>query len=85
MARERPVQFFTPEYLEQVRDATPEQVLEFLEDFRLMQAAHQPSRLISLKVPQALLDAFRARCELQGVRYQTQIKTLMRDWLKGGD
>ncbi len=39
-------------------------------------------RLISLKVPESLLDAFRGRCRLEGVPYQTQIKRLMSDWLR---
>jgi predicted DNA binding CopG/RHH family protein len=41
------------------------------------------TRLISLKVPEDLLDAFRTKAELHGVRYQTQIKKLMRRWLLG--
>ena len=60
----------------------PEEVLEFLESFRLLHGrASARSRLISLKVPEHLLEAFRGRCRLEGVRYQTQIKRLMSDWL----
>ena len=78
----RPVQFFSDEYLERCRAMKPAEVLEFLESFRLLHArASSRSRLISLKVPESLLDAFRARCRLEGMRYQTQIKQLMRDWL----
>ena len=78
----RPVQFFSDEYLERCRAMKPVEVLEFLESFRLLHArASSRSRLISLKVPESLLDAFRARCRLEGMRYQTQIKQLMRDWL----
>ena len=78
----RPVQFFSDDYLERCRAMKPAEVLEFLESFRLLHArASSRSRLISLKVPESLLDAFRARCRLEGMRYQTQIKQLMRDWL----
>lgn len=35
----RPVQFFTPEYLERCRGLTPEQILQFLDDFRQMHGA----------------------------------------------
>jgi uncharacterized protein (DUF4415 family) len=78
----RPVQHFSDEYLEQCRAMKPDDVLEFLESFRRLHAGMPAgSRLISLKVPQDLLDAFRRRCELAGVRYQTQIKRLMREWL----
>lgn len=40
------------------------------------------SKLISMKVPQPLLDAFREKSQVLGVPYQTQIKVLMKDWLK---
>jgi predicted DNA binding CopG/RHH family protein len=78
----RPVQMFTDEYLEQCRRMTPDQVILFLEDFRRLHAS-QPSRskLISLKVPEDLLRAFRTRAELAGVPYQTQIKRLMQEWV----
>lgn len=77
----RPVQFFSDEYLERCRAMKPVEVLEFLESFRLLHGrAPSKSRLISLKVPENLLDAFRSRCRLEGVRYQTQIKRLMSAW-----
>ena len=79
----KPLQFFSDEYLEQCKDATPEAILEFLESFRLMNDTSTKSKLISMKVPQSLLDSFRQKCELEGVRYQTQIKKLMEQWLKG--
>ena len=81
----RPVQTFTDEYLEQCRRMTPDQVIRFLDDFRMLQSS-RPSRskLISLKVPENLLEAFRARAEFAGVPYQTQIKQLMREWLLDG-
>ncbi len=79
---QRPVQFFSDEYLERCRAMKPEEVLEFLENFRLLHGrVPGRSRLISLKIPEPLLEAFRARCRLEGVRYQTQIKRLMSDWL----
>jgi hypothetical protein len=78
----RPVQYFSDEYLARCSEMSPREVAEFLDSFRLL---HGPgrgtSRLISVKVPQVLLDAFRDKCRLEGVRYQTQIKELMKDWL----
>lgn len=35
----RPVQYFTDEYLERCKQMTPEQILQFLEEFRLLFAA----------------------------------------------
>jgi predicted DNA binding CopG/RHH family protein len=78
----RPVQFFTDEYLRQCRGMTADQVIRFLEDFRNLHAGRPTrSKLISLKVPEDLLQAFRQRAELAGVPYQAQIKRLMRKWV----
>jgi len=79
----RPVQYFTDEYLEQCRGITPEQALTFLDEFRQLQQPKRAtaSKLISMKVPESLLDSFRQRCEGEGVKYQTQIKKLMTEWL----
>ena len=82
-AQPRPVQRFTAAYLERCRDLSPDDIVRFLEDFKRIQgAANTRSRLISLKVPEPLLAAFKVQAKLRGVRYQTQIKTLMRDWLE---
>src|SRR5262245_7401912 len=79
---ERPVQHFSEEYLARCREMSPSEIAEFLENFRLLHGGDSgPSRLISLKIPPALLLAFKDRCRLVGVRYQTQIKNLMTDWL----
>ena len=82
----KPVQYFSDEYLKQTRDATPEQILNYLEQFRLMQTNHAKtspakSKLISMKVPEDLLKTFKAKCETEGLKYQTQIKVLMKQWL----
>ena len=77
------LQLFTDEYLAECRKFTPAQIVQFLEDFRLMQQAEpQKSVLISMKVPQALLAAFRTKASASGVKYQTKIKELMRLWLE---
>lgn len=80
----RPLQLFSGDYLEQCRNATPEAILEFLESFRLMNEQREKSKLISIKIPASLLEGFRRRCELEDVKYQTQIKKLMERWLRGG-
>ena len=76
------MQRFTSEYLERCRSLSPDDVVRFLEDFKRIQGAGSTrSRLISLKVPEPLLAAFKVQAKLRGVPYQTQIKTLMRAWL----
>jgi uncharacterized protein (DUF4415 family) len=80
--RPRPVQYFSDEYLEQCRRMRPEEIAAFLESYRRLQAAKPAkSKLISLKVPEDLLEAFKLKAKANGLRYQTQIKQLMREWL----
>ena len=75
------IQYFSDEYLEMCKKTTIKQRLQFLEDFRKLQEKKSPSKLISLKVREDLLQAFKNQCELKEVKYQTQIKKLMEDWL----
>ncbi len=81
----RPVQHFSKEYLEQCKQMKPADILRFLDEFRRLYspAARKGSRLISLKVPENLLEAFKAKASLHEVPYQTQIKKLMMDWVTG--
>ncbi len=80
--RIKAVQYITDEYLEQCKSATPKQILTFLENYRLMQASEDKTKLISMKISESLLAAFRQKCELEGVKYQTKIKLLMSQWLQ---
>lgn len=79
---ERPVQFFSDEQLAQGRLMKPAEIVEFLEGFReLAHAAKEvagPSRLISVRVPEALLAAFKFAARTEGIPYQTLLKQLMR-------
>jgi predicted DNA binding CopG/RHH family protein len=77
------LQKFTREYLEQSRRMSPDSVARFLEDFRQLHAPKATSRLISMKVPEPLLAAFKLRCQVEGERYQTKIKALMLAWIEG--
>ena len=76
------VQKFTDEYLESCRGMTPDQVLQFLEDFRRLHGARPAaSKLISIKIPEDLLRAFKTKSALAQIPYQAKIKTLMKEWL----
>lgn len=71
------------EYLERCKGMTPDQIIEFLENYRMLfSKTQEKSQLISLKIEPALLNAFKQKAQLAGIPYQTQIKKLMRDWLK---
>lgn len=77
-----PVQYFTKEYLGRCSHLTPDQIIEFLENYRnLMGKVPEKCQLISLKIEPSLLNAFKQKAILEGCRYQTKIKELMRDWL----
>jgi len=78
------VQYFSKEYLDRCSSMKTEQIIQFLEDFRALclKEKSQRSRLISIKVPEDLLRAFKAKASLNGIPYQTKIKRLMGDWLK---
>ncbi len=78
----KPVQYFDDEYLERCRNVKTEAILEYLESFRLMNSPSVKSKLISIKMPESLLISFRRKCELEDVKYQTQIKKLMEQWLR---
>ena len=78
----RPVQYFTAEYLERCKKLTPDQILQFLEDFRqLSEIKHEKCTPISVRIDPSLLTAFKAKAKLCNVPYQTQIKKLMREWV----
>lgn len=81
--RNKPVQYFNAEYVERCRGLTPDQIMEFIEDFQKMMA-HVPEKCqaISLKIEPSLLKAFKFKAKLAGVRYQTQIKKLMKEWVE---
>jgi predicted DNA binding CopG/RHH family protein len=79
----RPLQYFTKEYLERCKGMTSDQILEFLENYKLLLSPpEEKSQLISLKIEPSLLKAFKQRSLLEGVPYQTKMKQLMRAYLQ---
>jgi predicted DNA binding CopG/RHH family protein len=79
------VQYLSEEYIKQTMNATPEQSLNFLEQYRLLQGAksakEQSSTAISIRIPDQMLATLKAKAELQGIKYQTLIKKLIQDYL----
>ena len=65
-----------------IDDATS--VIRFLEEFQKLAnpANRLPTKLISIKIPLPLLNAFRFKANQKGVPYQTMIKKLMEEWLR---
>jgi predicted DNA binding CopG/RHH family protein len=77
------LQIHSEESLAMGRSLSATEISRFVEDFRSLHSlVGAKTKLISLKVPEPLLRAFRLKAEAQGLRYQTQIKKLMEEWLK---
>lgn len=80
--KQKAIQLFSDEYLEECKKMSPTQIAEFLENFRLAQSQYSSkSKLISLKIPEDLLENFKEKARRNGEKYQTKIKDLMREWL----
>jgi len=77
------IQFFSDNYLAQCERLSTEQIVRYLEDFRIvnMPIKKPVSKLISIKIETDLLDAFKTKAHLDGIPYQSRIKAIMRDWL----
>ncbi len=79
------------EYLKKCKSLRPHEIIKILEDFRVLsgQSSGPRSRdrtiLISMKVEESLLKDFREKCKTQNLKYQAQIKVLMREWLASSD
>lgn len=76
------VQYFTKEYLKRCANLTPDQIIEFLENYRMLVAkVPEKCQLISMKIEPSLLKAFKQKANLEGIHYQTKMKQLMREWI----
>ena len=68
------VQYFNEEQLERSKALSTEEKLRFLDQYRLLHGnrtnhkRRQVSKLISLKVPIDLLEAFRTKCEMENIK-----------------
>lgn len=79
----KPIQYFTKEYLQRCAEMTPDQIIEFLENYRnLVANVHEKCQLISMKIEPSLLKAFKQKSRLEGIPYQTKIKRLMNEWVR---
>lgn len=59
-------------------------IVRFLDDFRKLSnpKTQSKSKLISIKIPESLLAAFKYKASLEKIPYQTKIKELMHEYLK---
>jgi predicted DNA binding CopG/RHH family protein len=78
------VQYFSDEALQRSKDLTPFQIVSFIENYRKLHSMNHhktESKLISIKIPVDLLAAFKIKAASEGVKYQTKIKELMKEFL----
>ena len=62
---------------------SPEQALQFLEDSRVLYASKdEPTRLISIRVPENILRLLKTRAVSEGKRYQSLMIEMIRNSLK---
>ncbi len=61
---------------------SPEQVLMFLEDFgQIVHGKDSKTKLISLRVPENILNSFKVKSQQEQRKYQSVIVQLMREWV----
>ncbi len=61
---------------------SPEEAVQFLENFRLMMARKDlESKLISIRVPENILNTYKTEAKLSGRKYQSLIVEAMRQFL----
>ncbi len=82
----RPVQYFSEEYLVECQKMSLQEIINKISDqqdlfWKMHTEKNDESILISLKVPQRLLNQFRKKSDQQDIKYQTQIKNLMISWV----
>jgi len=79
----RAVQFFNTTYLKQCSTMKAEEILQFLEDFRILHGiSPTKKKLISLRISESLLAAAKMKAKAAGIPYQTQIQRLIQEWVK---
>lgn len=80
----RATQHFSESYLKESQRLSPTDVVRFIEEFQRIHSQSEAgdSVMISLRIDRGLLEAFRTRAKLEGIRYQTKIKSLMEEWIK---
>lgn len=63
-------------------ELTVDEAMRFLDDVQRLHAqVDEPTRPISLRVPENVLRSFKARARLDGKKYQTVVVALMREWI----
>ncbi len=77
------LQKFKKKDLSQIGNTDATQIAKFLEDFQHMIAGiDDKTKMISLRVPENILSAFKFKAERQKLKYQSVVIDLMRKWIQ---
>jgi predicted DNA binding CopG/RHH family protein len=67
----------------ELRAVTPDEALEFLESFRkLMGDKDEPTKLISIRIPENMLKALKVKAKIEGKKYQSLLVEILRREMK---
>jgi len=73
----------TKQFHKKQDDMSSDQILQFLEDFRTVTYGQdKKTKMISIRIPENILQTFKLQAQLQQRPYQSVIVELMRLWLK---
>jgi uncharacterized protein (DUF4415 family) len=62
---------------------SPDETIEFLEQFsKVILSQDSASKLISIRIPENVLNSFKTLAKLQNRKYQTVMVQLMREWVQ---
>jgi len=77
------LQYFSSDSLKRCATMTPDQIIDFLENYRLLVIqTPEKCQLISMKIEPSLLKVFKQKALLENIPYQSKIKQLMKAWVK---
>lgn len=81
MSKQKGIQHFKTQDLRQGLKASPEQIIEYLEQYKnLVGSVDTKRKLISLRVPENLLFLIKEKSKKEGVKYQTKIIEVLKEW-----
>lgn len=64
------------------REVEPLEALQFLEDLRLLSTKVEgPKKMISIRLPEKIIDSLKIKAASKNMRYQTLIVMVLRDYL----
>lgn len=62
---------------------TPDQTIDFLDNFQnVINGKDKKTKLISLRIPENILESFKVLTQEKNQKYQSIIVHLMREWIK---